>query len=116
EAGDALAESAGYSLGPGDLVSLVWPWAVGHSGAGYWGGLPSTEYPRYAGILVVAACVASFRGRRAGTSAAWFFAGATGFGLVVSLGARLGPLYTLLYHVLPFWSRFRVPPAAQIIP
>jgi len=116
DAGEALAEIAGYSLGPGDLVSLVWPWAVGHSGAGYWGGLPSTEYPRYAGILVVAACIASFRGRRPGASAAWFFAGATGFGLIVSLGARLGPLYTLLYNALPFWSRFRVPAAAQIIP
>jgi hypothetical protein len=116
DAGEALAEIAGYSLGPGDLVSLVWPWAVGHSGAGYWGGLPSTEYPRYAGILVVAACIASFRGRRAGASAAWFFAGATAFGLIVSLGARLGPLYTLLYNALPFWSRFRVPAAAQIIP
>jgi hypothetical protein len=116
DAGAALAEIAGFSLGPGDLVSLAWPWAVGHSGAGYWGGLPSTEYPRYAGILVLAASLASFSARRPATSAAWFFAGATAVGLVVSLGSHLGAIYRLLHETLPFWSRFRVPAAAQIVP
>ena len=115
DAGEALAEIAGYSLGPGDLVSLVWPWAVGHSGASYWGGLPSTEYPRYAGILVIAACIASWRGRRAGAGAAWVLVGAAGFALIVSCGAHLGPVYGFLYRTLPFWSRFRVPAAAMIV-
>ena len=116
DAGAALAEIAGFSLGAGDLVSLAWPWAVGHSGAGYWGGLPSTEYPRYAGILVVVAAVASFAARRPAARAAWFFAGATFLGLIVSLGSHLGPVYRLLHETLPFWSRFRVPAAAQIVP
>jgi hypothetical protein len=116
DAGAALAEIAGFSLAPGDLVSLAWPWAVGHSGAGYWGGLPSTEYPRYAGILVVVAAVASFSARRPAPGAAWFFAGATFLGLAVSLGSHLGAIYRLLHETLPFWSRFRVPAAAQIVP
>jgi len=116
EGNAALAEIAGFSLGPGDLVSMVWPWAVGHSGPAYWGGLPSTEYPRYAGIAVLAACVASWVGRRPGAGAAAFFAGATCFGLLVSLGAYLGPFYRFLHEVVPFWSRFRVPAAAQIVP
>jgi hypothetical protein len=115
DAAEALAEIARFSLGPGDLLSLVWPWAVGHSGAGYWGGLPSTEYPRYAGILVVAASVASWRGRRVGAGAAWVLAGAACFALVVSLGAHLGPIYGFLFRTLPFWSRFRVPAAAMIV-
>ena len=72
----------------GDLLTLVWPWAVGHSGVSYWGGLPSTEYPRYAGILVIAACIASWRGRRAGAGAAWVLVGAACFALIVSLMAE----------------------------
>lgn len=116
DAAEALAEIAGFSLGPGDLVSLAWPWAAGHSGAGYWGGLPSTEYPRYAGILVVVAGLASFSARRPAAGAAWFLGGATALGLVVSLGSHLGPIYRLLHETLPFWSRFRVPAAAQIVP
>ena len=116
EAGEALAEVARFSLGPGDLASLFWPRAVGHSGPSYWGGLPSTEYPRYAGILVLVACIAGFRGRRPGVRAAWFLAAATVLGLLVSLGAHLGPVYRMLHQTLPFWSRFRVPAAAQIVP
>ena len=34
---------------------------MGHSGAGYWGGLPSTEYPRYAGLAVIAAAAWAVR-------------------------------------------------------
>jgi hypothetical protein len=116
DVGAALAEIAGYSLGPGDLASMAWPWAVGHSGAGYWGGLPSTEYPRYAGIIVLAACFVSWAGRRPGGSAAVFLAVATILGLIVSLGTNLGSVYRLLHEALPFWSRFRVPAAAQFVP
>jgi hypothetical protein len=116
ELGAALAEVARYSLGPGDLVSVAWPQAVGASGAGYWGGLPSTEYPRYAGVAVLLLCWASWFGRRPGARAAYYFGFATAVGLLVTLGTRLGPVYRLLHVALPFWSRFRVPAAAMIVP
>src|SRR4030095_2484932 len=52
--GVTAREVLGYSLAPRDLAALAWPWAVGWAGRTYWGGLPATDYPQYAGVLVMA--------------------------------------------------------------
>jgi hypothetical protein len=98
-----------------DLLSLGWPHAVGSSGAAYWGGLGDTDYPRYVGASVLAlAGLAIAGGRlRSATDRQWL--GLALFGIVFSIGARLGFVYTLMSHVLPFAARFRVASAVLFI-
>ncbi len=52
-AGVGLGEVAKYSLAPRDLLSLVWPQAVGFGGETYWGGMAGTDYSPYLGVSVV---------------------------------------------------------------
>ncbi len=107
--GVALEAVRPFSLMPRDLITLVWPWAVGHSGPTYWGGLGKTDYPQYLGILTVA--LAPFAWRRVGRDTRGplaFFLAVAVVGILLSLGSNLGGGYRLLNAIVPFASPFRV--------
>src|SRR5258705_1862672 len=114
-AGVTLDEVRDLSFAWRDLLSLGWPQAVGYGGAGYWGGLGDTDYPRFVGASVLAlAGIAIVRGGvRTANDRLWLALAL--FGIVFSIGARLGPLYSLMSHVLPFASRFRVASAVLFV-
>jgi len=114
-AGVTLDEVRDLSFAWRDLLSLGWPQAVGYGGAGYWGGLGDTDYARFVGASVLAlAGIAIVRGGvRTANDRLWLALAL--FGIVFSIGARLGPLYSLMSHVLPFASRFRVASAVLFV-
>lgn len=113
--GVPLDEVRSLSFAWRDLLSLGWPQAVGWGGPSYWGGLGDTDYARFVGASVLAlAGVATVRGGlRSALDRLW--AGLAVFGMVFSIGAHLGPLYTLLSNVLPFAARFRVASAVLCV-
>ncbi len=101
---------ARYSLAWRDLLSLVWPQAVGFGGATYWGGIQVAAYAPYLGAVAVLLALLGLRrepGRRAAQPLFWW--GVLAAALALTLGARLGPVFRLLHEHMPFWSRFRSP-------
>src|SRR4029450_1914322 len=104
------------SLAPRDLAALAWPWAVGWAGRTYWGGLPATDYPQYAGVLVMAVVLLGMARRGAWNDGpTQVFAAAVVLGAVLALGARLGGFYEMVRTVLPLWSRFRAAVAVILV-
>jgi hypothetical protein len=123
-AGVSLDEVRGLSFAWRDLLTLGWPQAVGWSGERYWGGLDAlggiafargTDYGRYVGasVLAIAGFALVRRGVRTAHDRLWL--GLALFGMVFSIGARLGPLYTVISHLMPFASRFRVASAVLFL-
>jgi hypothetical protein len=108
--GVALAVVAKYSLGWRDLLSLVWPQAVGFGGATYWGGMQVTEYSPYLGVVAVALAAAGVRRTRepAGRLSLFWWTVLL-VTVACSLGATLGPVFEFLHAHVPLWSKFRVP-------
>jgi hypothetical protein len=107
--GVALEVVARYSLRWRDLLSLVWPQAVGFGGATYWGGMQAPDYSPYLGVVAITLALFGLM-RRAGRgrlSAFWW--AALLVTVAVSLGATLGPVFGFLHQHVPLWSKFRVP-------
>ncbi len=108
-AGPSEDQVMAFSLGWYELTALVWPRAVGGSGATYWGGLWSTDYPRFLGVTVVALSLPGFFAwRRLQAKYAWLLLSLVVVSALVAVGPRLGPLYDLLHRWVPFFSLFRV--------
>ena len=114
-AGVPIEEVRELSFAWRDLLSLGWPHAVGYGGDGYWGGLGGTDYARYVGASVLVLAVLAIAGRRLRSATDRLWLGLAVFGMVFSIGARLGFLYTVLSHILPFAARFRVASAILFI-
>ncbi len=112
--GVSFEYATGWSLGPGELWTLIVPSALGFGGETYWGTMPFTDYPNaYVGIITLAFAVFAFIGPRGRSPqpvprAAAFYLALAVFGLLVALGKHF-VLYDLLYRVLPYWKKFRVP-------
>jgi hypothetical protein len=108
--GVALEVIARYSLGWRDLLSFLWPQAVGFGGTTYWGGFHVVAYAPYLGAVAVLLALLGLR-REPGWSAAqpFFWWATLVVALALTLGVRLGPVFQLLHHSMPFWSRFRSP-------
>jgi hypothetical protein len=106
--GVAMAVVQKYSLGWRDLVSFVWPQAVGFGGRAYWGDLQVTDYSPYLGAVAIALAIPGLRrGRPDPTALFWWVVLAAA--VFFSLGATLGPVFDFLHRNVPLWSKFRVP-------
>jgi len=98
-----------YSLLWRDLLTLVWPWAMGYGSPSYWGGLIKTDYPQYLGITTLAlAALAWRRVSRPERSPVTFLTVAAAVGILLALGSNLGVAYGIVNALLPFGSTFRV--------
>ena len=107
--GVPLATIRTLSISWYELATLVWPLAVGGSGATYWGGLTATDYPRFVGTLVVVLALVACFGRRSTRPAGrGFLLGTALVAIALALGPRIGPVYALVHDRVPFFSRFRV--------
>lgn len=89
-----------------EIPTFWWPTAVGYGRASYVGGMPFTDYPHYVGLPLLLLAAWSFARRRDRWQ--WAFLFLVLFSTLVALG-RHGPLYRLLYEVLPAFQKFRVP-------
>ncbi|MBN1423343.1 hypothetical protein JXA88_02195 [Candidatus Fermentibacteria bacterium] len=97
-----------WSFHPAEIMTLLVPGFFGFGGASYWGHMPFTDAPNYAGILIVAlAAMGAVAGIRTTRVRFLLLMGATA--LLVSMGRHFSPLYNLLFTHLPQFNRFRVP-------
>ena len=114
-----------WSLHPAEMMTLIVPRFFGGTSQevytgkafpqlrnrelpGYWGDMPFTQSSEYFGVLVVIlACAGIWFYRRDGLVIA--LAGLLVFAFLLAFGRHFAPLYRLLFHYLPYFSKFRVP-------
>jgi hypothetical protein len=103
-----------WSMHPAELLTFLFPAAFGFGGITYWGFMPFTDFPQYAGIVVLVLAVAgTVAGRK--KPVVWFFAGTAFLALLLAFGRHGGLIYNLFYAAAPLFSKFRVPSMALII-
>lgn len=96
-----------WSFHPVELISFVFPAWFGLEGDLYWGRMPFTHSTHYVGIAALALAVFGLfrmRGPRR-----WIWAGISLVVLVIGFGRHMPLLYGPMYHIVPFFNRFRVP-------
>ena len=105
--GVGLDYATGWSLSPAETATFILPAAAGYGKATYLGVMPFTDYPNYYGILLLALAVAAWwRDARSLVAAG---AAMSLLAVLVSFGDHGAGLYELLYRVLPFFNKFRIP-------
>ncbi len=103
-----------WSMHPLELFTFLVPGFFGFGGVTYWGFMPFTDFPNYAGIVVLLLAVAGAVMRRK-EPMTWFFVAAALLALLLSFGKFFSPVFDLFYHFAPLFSRFRVPSMALIM-
>lgn len=112
--GSAYRYATLWSMHPAELLTYLLPGAFGFGGEPYWGFMPFTDFPHYAGLVVLGLSIAGFlRNRR--DPIVLFFAAAAFLALLLSFGRHFSPVYDLFYHFAPLFSSFRVPSMALVI-
>lgn len=106
--GAAMEYATMWSMHPMELLTFLVPGLYGFGGVTYWGFMPFTDFPHYAGIVVLLLAVAGFVVRRRDPFVL-FLGGSTLLALLISFGSFFSPVYDLFYHFAPLFSRFRVP-------
>src|SRR5262245_51357902 len=110
-----LAQVRGMSIAWREIVSFVLPRAVGGAEETYWGGLGTTDYPRFFGTLVAGLAILGLvRGGGRLRDGRAFLAGLCVIAAALALGPRLGPLYELVSRI-PVLERFRVASMVLVI-
>ncbi len=112
--GSAWEYATLWSMHPLELLTFLVPGVFGFGGVTYWGFMPFTDFPHYAGIVLLLLAVAGAVIRRK-EPMTWFFIAALLLALLLSFGSFFSPLFDLFYHFAPLFSRFRVPSMALII-
>ncbi len=112
--GSAWEYATLWSMHPLELLTFLVPGVFGFGGVTYWGFMPFTDFPHYAGIVVLLLAVAGAVIRRK-EPMTWFFIAALLLAMLLSFGRFFSPVFDLFYHFAPLFSRFRVPSMALII-
>jgi hypothetical protein len=100
-----------WSMHPAELLTYLMPGAYGFGGATYWGFMPFTDFPHYAGVIVLILGVSGIvAGRK--KPEVLFFATAGALFLLLSFGNWFSPVYDLFYRFAPMFRSFRVPSMA----
>ena len=111
--GAAYGYATQWSMHPAELLTYLLPGSFGFGGATYWGFMPFTDFPHYAGIIVLMLAAAGLvTGRR--KPQVLFFSGAALLFLLISFGSWFSPVYDLFYHFAPLFRTFRVPSMALV--
>lgn len=111
--GAAYEYATMWSMHPTEFMTYLLPGAAGFGGIAYWGKMPFTDYPNYAGFVVLCLAVIGFISQRK-LGFVRFLAGGTVLMVFLAFGKYFSPVYDLFYHFVPFFSRFRVPSMALI--
>ena len=103
-----------WSMHPAELLTYLLPGAYGFGGVTYWGFMPFTDFPHYAGLVVLGfAMGGAVAGRK--KPIVLFFIAMTALALLLSFGHFFSPVYDLFYHFAPKFSSFRVPSMVLIV-
>lgn len=103
-----------WSMHPAEFLTYLLPGSFGFGGITYWGRMPFTDYPNYAGVVVLFLAAAGLAAERRNIFA-WFLAGTSVLMVLLAFGRHFSPVYDLFYHFVPFFSRFRVPSMALVV-
>jgi len=103
-----------WSMHPLELFTFLVPGAFGFGGVTYWGFMPFTDFPHYAGIVVLLLALGGAAVRR-NEPITWFFALGALLSLLLSFGSFFTPVFDLFYNFAPLFSRFRVPSMALVM-
>jgi hypothetical protein len=96
-----------WSFHPKEILTFLNPSLFGLANETYWGTMPFQQVSHYMGY--VALCLAAIAVVRKRDRDVRFLVVLFAVGLFLSFGRHIGPVYRLLYAVLPGFSRFRVP-------
>ena len=103
-----------WSMHPAELLTYLLPGAYGFGGVTYWGFMPFTDFPHYAGLVVLGfAMGGAVAGRK--KLIVLFFVAMTALALLLSFGHFFSPVYDFFYHFAPKFSSFRVPSMVLIV-
>ena len=112
--GSAWEYATLWSMHPLELLTFLVPGVFGFGGVTYWGFMPFTDFPHYAGIVVLLLALAGVVMRRK-KLLTWYFTGGLLLALLLSFGSFISPVFDLFYHFAPLFSRFRVPSMALVM-
>lgn len=112
--GVGLEYASGWALAPAELGTFVLPAAAGFGQATYLGLMPFNDYPNYYGVLWLALVALGFAQGKRSLWVALFALSV--LAVFVSFGTYGFGLYELLYRVLPFFNKFRVPSMVLVVP
>ncbi|MBM3421991.1 MAG: hypothetical protein FJY09_01870 [Chlorobi bacterium] len=112
--GAAMEYATMWSMHPVELLTFLVPGLYGFGGVTYWGFMPFTDFPHYAGIVVLLLALAGFVARRRDPFVL-FLGGSTLLALLISFGSFFSPVFDLFYNFAPLFSRFRVPSMVLIV-
>ncbi|MGE5180327.1 MAG: hypothetical protein ACM3PF_14670 [Bacteroidota bacterium] len=105
--GAGFEYATSWSFHPAEMLTFLIPSMFGFGGRTYWGTMPFTDYPNYMGIIPLALAVYGAMRARGAARGYWITLAAAA--LLISFGKYLKPLYSLLYDVVPYFNKFRVP-------
>jgi len=106
--GVGLDYATGWSLAPVETGTFILPSVAGFGKATYMGLMPFNDYPNYFGLLLLSVASAAFW-RRESRSVAVALGVMALLGVLVSFGGFGFGFYELLYAVLPYFNKFRIP-------
>jgi hypothetical protein len=103
-----------WSMHPLELFTFLLPGSYGFGGMTYWGFMPFTDFPNYAGIIVLPLAAAGlYLGRKEPFTR--FLTAALLLSFLLSFGRFFTPVFNLFYYAAPLFSRFRVPSMALVM-
>jgi hypothetical protein len=114
DASEAYRYATLWSMHPAELLTYLLPGAFGFGGATYWGFMPFTDFPHYAGLAVLGLAIAGVVAGRKQPMVRFLIA-MMALALLLSFGNFFSPLYDLFYHFAPKFSSFRVPSMVLVV-
>ena len=113
--GVSYGYATNWSFHPLEALTLLVPSWFGFGGSTtYWGYMPFTDHPYYMGLVpLMLAVVALVLRRRERLVQVVVLIGA--LSLLVSFGKWFPLLYRPLFHILPFFAKFRIPAMILIL-
>ncbi len=105
-----------WSFEPYELISFIYPYFYGLQNfptrdiksTAYWGGMPFTQSTHYFGLLVVLIAILGAILKKPDRFQTFIWI-TSGLILLVGFGRHLPVLFSPLFHLAPFFSKFRVP-------
>lgn len=116
EAGVGLKYATEWKIAPKEFLTFLIPSFYGFGGETYHGTMPFTDFPNYAGILVLLLAFAgifySIRYKNNNRLLVIFLVSSTLLVILLSFG---GSFYKIFYNYFPYWNKFRVPSMLLIL-
>lgn len=103
-----------WSFPPYEVISLFFSDWFGFGGQTYWGGRPFTEHSDFLGLTLLILTISAFFDRNL-LKEKLFLLSTIVLALLVSFGNYFPYLYDVLFKVLPFFNKFRVPSMILIL-